>query len=239
MNQNTKYFDIPDVGKVKITKRQNAVNVRLSIDEGGNVRVSIPHSYSFKAALLFVEEKKAWIIKRLSNKQQQKQQYQIGDQIKTREYIINITTQHKSEIIATKAGNTLNIKIGTPHIAEHDKVQQFIRKVLTEVYRIEAKSYLPLRVQQLASKYGFHFENVFVKNLKSKWGSCSSKKNINLNVHVMTLPDHLIDYIILHELAHTVELNHSERFWNILDKIYGNSKAIDKEMKKYRIEYVK
>ena len=103
---------------------------------------------------------------------------------------------------------------------------------------MEAKLYLPRRVEELAKKHGFTYNKVFVKNLKTKWGSCSSACNINLNIHLMRLPDELIDYIILHELAHTKELNHSRKFWDILHGIYGDARIIDAEMKKYRVDFL-
>lgn len=237
MAMSTKYYNIDSVGEVKITKRQNAVNVRLSIDQAGLVRVSIPRSYSFSAAVEFVKEKADWIIERQN--QRTKRIFKLGENIKTRSHVVNVSVHNKPEVIATQKKNAITVKVGAPYSVEQEKVQHFIKRVLTEIYRLEAKAYLPKRVNELANQYGFRYENVFIKNLKSKWGSCSSKKNINLNVHVMTLPDKLIDYIILHELAHTIELNHSQKFWNILDQIYGNSKAVDNEIKKYSVEYVK
>ena len=86
--------------------------------------------------------------------------------------------------------------------------------------KIEAKQYLPDKVKSLADKFGFKYNELALKNIKSRWGSCSRKNNINLSIHLMRLPDHLIDYVILHELVHTVHHNHSARFWNLLDEVY-------------------
>jgi hypothetical protein len=76
---------------------------------------------------------------------------------------------------------------------------------------------------------------VFIKNLKSKWGSCSSAQNINLSLLLVLLPSHLIDYIILHELAHTRHMNHSKAYWDYLDTLTeGKAKKYDREMKNYQ-----
>ena len=69
--------------------------------------------------------------------------------------------------------------------------------------------------------------------MKTLWGSCSSQGNINLNIHLMRLSDDLVDYIILHELAHTVEQNHGKMFWALLDSIMGDSRLIRKKLKDY------
>ena len=77
----------------------------------------------------------------------------------------------------------------------------------------------------------------FVKNIKTRWGSCSSLNNINLNLHLMRLPDHLIDYVILHELAHTKEKNHGKSFWNLVDSLVMDLKEMKKELKTYSIDF--
>ncbi|MCK5086560.1 MAG: M48 family metallopeptidase, partial [Melioribacteraceae bacterium] len=113
------------------------------------------------------------------------------------------------------------------------EVQQAVKNGIEKALRIEAKEYLPGRVQELAEKFCFEYNKVFLKNLRSRWGSCSHKNNINLNIHLMRLPDKLIDYVIFHELTHTVEKNHSKKFWALLKTLNTDSKKLDKELKKY------
>ena len=116
------------------------------------------------------------------------------------------------------------------------RIQSVIRKAVTEAWRIEAKSFLPGRVKELAGKFEFRYRNVMIKNAGTRWGSCSSVNNINLNVQLMRLPPHLTDYVILHELAHTVEKNHGKRFWALLEKITGNARGLDKQLKNYNLK---
>jgi hypothetical protein len=92
------------------------------------------------------------------------------------------------------------------------------------------------RLKELAAQHGFRYQNAGIRNQKTRWGSCSSKNNISLNIHLLNLPDHLRDYVILHELVHTEHKNHSKRFWSRLDEVVdGKSKGLRKEMRKYRI----
>ena len=102
--------------------------------------------------------------------------------------------------------------------------------------RIEAEEYLPFRTSQIAEKLGFKYNKIFIKNNKTLWGSCSGKNNINLNLHLIRLPDYLIDYVIIHELCHTVEKNHGVRFWKLMDTILGDAKKLSKELKTYSIQ---
>jgi len=102
-----------------------------------------------------------------------------------------------------------------------------------EELRSEAHDYIPPRVKLLAKKYGFVFNAIRIKNIRTRWGSCSSRKNLNFSLHLMKLEPHFIDYVILHELAHTVEMNHGPRFWSLLESVYPGAKAIDRDMKSF------
>ena len=111
------------------------------------------------------------------------------------------------------------------------KMQLFDKLVDKQV----AKEFLERRIKKLADKFGFVYNKVTIRNQKTRWGSCSGKNNINLNMQLMNIPNHLIDYVILHELVHTKVKNHSHLFWGSLDRYVGNAKAIDKELKKYSL----
>jgi len=95
-----------------------------------------------------------------------------------------------------------------------------------------SQTLLPDRTKQLAGKFGFYYSMVKIQSSKSRWGSCSRERSINLSFYLMLLPSHLIDYVILHELCHTKEMNHSEKFWKWMDKVTdGQSKELRAELK--------
>ncbi|MCI4667069.1 MAG: M48 family metallopeptidase [Bacteroidia bacterium] len=96
-----------------------------------------------------------------------------------------------------------------------------------------AKDYLLKRTKELGKWTQSEFGDIRVKNIKSKWGSCSSKRNLNFNWHLIFLPDPLIDYIIIHELMHLRELNHSPRFWEWVEKYYPGYKKAEKAIREY------
>lgn len=83
----------------------------------------------------------------------------------------------------------------------------------------KAKEYIPKRVKYYAEKEGFIYNNIKIKTLVSRWGSCSSKQNLNFNCLLMLMPDYVIDYIVVHELCHLREMNHSKKFWAEVKKI--------------------
>ena len=91
------------------------------------------------------------------------------------------------------------------------------RRAIENFYREEAKCYLPRRVSELAKRHGFEYNNIRIKNQKTRWGSCSVKRNINLNLRLMMAPDAAIDYVIMHELCHLREMSHSQAFWRLVE----------------------
>jgi predicted metal-dependent hydrolase len=103
------------------------------------------------------------------------------------------------------------------------------------VNQAAARQDLIERLNLLSQKHGFSYRKVFIKNQKTRWGSCSGKNNINLNINLIRLPDELIDYTILHELVHTRVKNHSRRFWDQMDKLLGDAKKLDRKLREYRV----
>jgi hypothetical protein len=97
--------------------------------------------------------------------------------------------------------------------------------------RVAAGSRLIDRLNELAGKHGFAYNKVSVRNQRTRWGSCSPKNNISLNVKLAWLPDELIDYVILHELVHTLVRNHSKDFWAMLDSLVAHAKRMDSRLK--------
>ena len=104
-----------------------------------------------------------------------------------------------------------------------------------EALRGEAKAKLPPMVARLAAEHGFSFGAVRVKVTRSRWGSCTARNDINLSISLAALPRHLAEYVVLHELCHTVHKNHSHRFHALLDSLtHGQSKSLNRELRGYR-----
>lgn len=127
------------------------------------------------------------------------------------------------------------ITIKYPSSISDSVLQQKIRTVIEKCLRQEASSYLRRRLYQLATKYGFTIDiNKFrTSHAKTRWGSCSSTGTISLNIMLMTLPDDLCDYVILHELTHTKHMNHSAAFWRDLEKVCPGAKDRRERLKKF------
>jgi len=96
-----------------------------------------------------------------------------------------------------------------------------------------ARKILVERLDKLSQKCGLSYNRVFVRNQKTRWGSCSARKNINLNVNLVLLPEVLMDYAILHELAHTRELNHGPKFWSLLERFIADARELDHALSQF------
>lgn len=103
-----------------------------------------------------------------------------------------------------------------------------------------ARGYLPVTISRLAKEHGFHYTSLRLSSARTRWGSCSGKNGISLSIFIMLLPEHLREFIILHELCHTRHHNHSEAFHALLDSlVQGKEKAFNRELKAYIIPIIK
>lgn len=101
----------------------------------------------------------------------------------------------------------------------------------------EALALFKERVRFYNKIYKFSINKVFIKNQKTRWGSCSTKGNLNLNYRLLFLPDELRDYVIVHEICHLGEMNHSRRFWTLVAKTVPNHKDLRAKLRKYELLY--
>lgn len=106
-------------------------------------------------------------------------------------------------------------------------------ELLNKIMRTLAKQYLIPYTQELAEATDSPVNRIFIKAQKSKWGSCSGKRNINLNWHLIFLPPPLIEYLIIHELMHLREMNHSPAFWKWVKQYYPAYKEAQKALHSY------
>ena len=127
------------------------------------------------------------------------------------------------------------MKIHLEKIKQYEKEYNFNSAAAEDIDKAKTKTILTRRLKRLAEKHGFAYNRLFIRNQKTRWGSCSSKNNINLNMKLVKLPDELIDYVILHELVHTCKKDHSKAFWAEMDKLVGNGKKMASRLRKYGI----
>jgi len=234
-----KIIHVDHIGDVTFRKNKRSKNVSITIRPIKGIVVNLPFFLSYKFALNIVEKNRNWILKNLPKIEKIENKATVFTENTTfksltRTYIIQKSNINK---IKTKI-TTDNVIINIPENIDikSPDIQKTIKIIIIKTLRIEAKEYLPKRTLELAQKHNFRFNKIFIKNTKTLWGSCSGRNNINFNLHLLRLPDHLIDYVIIHELCHTIQKNHGKPFWDLMDSILGNAKKLSKELKDYSIQ---
>jgi len=116
--------------------------------------------------------------------------------------------------------------------------QKELAKLYSPIDKLKAEKTLITRLHVLAKKHRFTYSKVSVRNQKTRWGSCSNKNTISLNMKLMALPEELIDYVILHELVHTRIHNHGTRFWAELSKHEKDPNALASRLREYHLRLI-
>lgn len=211
---------------IVLARRKGTKNLKISIKGDGQVRVSVPYGVPEMFAKRFVREKADWII------QHQKPQNLIrnGAHIGKNHILTILTTdagRHSTKITATA------IRVTLPEGSSETSLtsQKIIKTACDKALLHESKILLPQRLEYISKKHSITYKTGSIKKLKSRWGACDNYSNISLNSYLIQLDWSLIDYVICHELAHTVHHNHQSKFWKLVESISPNYKELRKKLK--------
>lgn len=220
-----KIINMPDIGPVTFQKRRNTSSIRLHI-QGSLVKVTLPNRVPYTFAERFVQQRKDWIQKHLQPAVVIGNGAYIGKQhqvVVTHKEVMRPSTRVNKSAIAVTLPEGLDEQSG--------EAQRIIVKACERALLQQTTDLVKPRLEDLAYEHGFEARSITVKRLRSRWGSCDTHKNIILNSYLAQMPWSLIDYVLVHELAHTKHLNHSPEFWQIVADILPDYKERRKQTK--------
>ena len=204
---------------IKSRRRKRTISIQVTAT--GIVRISVPHRYSQKRIKATLDKHRPWIHKTLAKRLHKEPAITEGSTVNFlgRKYILK---KNSSMLKVTCSSENLMY----PNDAD-------LKNDLKVYYKTKAQGFIPGIVKAEANRIGLEYCSISLKNQKTRWGSCSSKKNLNFNYLLIQCPLEVIKYVIIHELCHLKHMNHSEEFWEMVCKYDPCYKEHIKELKKY------
>lgn len=228
-----KEFDIHGIGSVKVYRRKGNRSMRLTVGSDGSVRVSLPMWVSYQAGAAFAASRSGWIAaqaQRVAMPGLLLHGQRIGKAHRLQFRPSPVVTKAKATVRGTSIIATYH-----PHQGANDPtVQAVARAACLRALRMQASTLLSRRLRHLADLHDVQYHDLSIKRMKTRWGSCDQHRHIVLNLFLVQLPWEYIDYVILHELAHTRALNHGPDFWHILESWLPNARQMRKAMRAYQ-----
>jgi len=218
----------PEFGEVLLRRSRLARAVRLKLDSRGVISISLPLRTPLWAAKRLLNQTRESLRDSLGNIREQALQYHEGDRIGT-SHLLRFEPNEARAYEHQVRHNELIIF--TPATPATDQIQRAVHSGIAKAIRVQAKAYLPRQLDYLAQAGGFSYAKLRFSSAGTRWGSCSSRGTISLNIWLMQLPLALIDYVIWHELCHTKVMNHSATFWQLLESHCPQYKQLRRELK--------
>lgn len=199
--------------------------VELKIDPTGVVRIKAPKGTDESVVLKILIKKGDWILKKIDemftkSKRIEKRSYEDGEEILFLGKLLKLTI-YRRDLTKTNISIVNNeLIISVPNKFEIEEISALIEKY----YRKELKKIIDKRIGFYQNNFKIKPKNITIKSQKTRWGSCSSERNINFNWKLIMAPIEIIDYLIVHEMSHLVHMNHSKSFWSLVGKIMPDYK---------------
>jgi predicted metal-dependent hydrolase len=219
-----------EFGHITLRRSAKASHVRIRVAPDGRLRASLPlYAPTFLVKRLIKTSRDQ--LRAMLAEQSSDILFEHGMQIgKSHTLIVRQAAVAKPS--AARHGQQIIASLPPSSTLQDSDVVRIIRDTVIEALRIEAKSYLTKRLAYLAEQGNFSYDKVRFSHASGRWGSCSSNGTISLNIALMKLPFELIDYVLVHELSHTVHMNHSPEFWAIVEQTDPYYKAHRRDLKK-------
>lgn len=227
-------FIFEHLADIEIITRRRQKNLRMRIKDN-TVVVSAPKFCSQTQIQNFIKSNEKWVMKTLEK--QMEHQQKLASTLKDRQHDILLRgkwiplrfagNHSRSEgVIFTETDDAICYKTGyeSGSVFDAEVLKQLANHWLKDQAGIEIRE----RLLHVAANLPFTWNKVFVRSQKTKWGTCSSQKNLSFNWRIIKTPYFIWDYLIVHELCHTVHMNHSKDFWNLVESIYPERKAAEK-----------
>lgn len=229
------YIEDKEFGKIILTVNGRAKHFVMRVVEN-EVHITIPRGVTSKDIEECVNRNRESIRQLMQKDERKKHFIDLDYKIDTDVMNLELVEGRRKEFYVTRS--TGKCQIECPPGTDFSSIQDWMKKVIIEELRKQAKVILWNKTLQFAKEHGFKYKDLKIQTSKTRWGSCSASNSINLSVYLMTLPSHLMDYVILHELCHTVHHDHSDAFWALMDKVTdGKAHALRNELKQnYRTE---
>lgn len=234
--------------KIYLDIDNSRIPVRIFEERRRSVRASLGQNYVILRVPVMpfiqtntekhLEWVKQWLIKLKKEKPHAldryiiRKEYQNGQKITIGKYqfLLNISTAHRQSGTIMLAKNNV-LKMVLPESKDYDK-QELIK---TLIIKFSQQFFLPIITEKVNYYNNKYFKKeinrIHLKYNKSNWGSCSTGKNLNFSVRLFFAPDDVIDYVVIHELSHLIEMNHSERFWKLVSDIMPDYKEKEEDLK--------
>lgn len=218
-----------EFGTITLRRSARASHVRIKVAPDGRLRASLPlYAPLFLVKRLLKNSRTE--LRAMLAEQHSETTFEQGMAIgKSHSLIVRISSS--KAVTATRHGQQIIVTLPADKQLNDIEVARIIRDRVIDALRIEAKSYLPKRLAFLANKYHLSYDKVRFSHASGRWGSCSSNGTISLNIALMKLPFELIDYVLVHELSHTIHMNHSDKFWGLVASGDPQYKIHRKELK--------
>ncbi|RKW25226.1 M48 family peptidase [Candidatus Gracilibacteria bacterium] len=206
--------------------RQTRKTLSLSFDKNAELIVKVPKNISDRSINEFLEKHKKWILEKKNLLEKNNQKFEIGD------FFLFF-----GESFELKFYKKRKFFFDGKYFYTNLEKSEDIKKELIKFYKKEAKKYISERILEICKKLKIDFNFLKITSARSRWGSCNSKKNISFSFRLILTPKKSIDYVIVHELAHLSEMNHSKAFWDLVQN-YSDQIGIGsyKENKKWLMQ---
>ncbi|MDX1766090.1 MAG: YgjP-like metallopeptidase domain-containing protein, partial [Candidatus Saccharimonadales bacterium] len=228
--KSTVSYESNRLSRITIERKSRNRHLRLRITGYRSLVVSAPSRASDKRIRKFIDDNHAWIQAQPTwNKPLFYDGKSISPQRKLR-----LNTQGRAWEV-TVDSHEISITLPAAVRASSVEAQQAIYKHLVDYLRSKSKQQLPQRAHDLAREHSFRFNSIRLKNITSRWGSYSSKQNLNLAIQLIRLPTELIDHVILHELCHSRQMSHDPAFWREFESVRPQFRSERKQLHKYQL----